>query len=168
MIMIGQNRVQLLLGGNLGDRVSNLVEAKLQIGNAIGAIVYESAIYESEPWGFEDENQFLNQLVIVKTSLSPTEVLDKIKSIEVDLGRTKSEMQWSSRIIDIDILFYEESIVTEENLTIPHPRIHERRFVLEPLLESDPAFIHPLTKKSMRELYSQCADQSGVEIYTDQ
>ncbi len=158
----------MLLGGNLGDRVKNLAEAKLQIANTVGTVVYESAIYESEPWGFEDENQFLNQLVIVQTTLSPTNLLSKIKAIEADLGRTESKIQWSSRIIDIDILFYEKSIVKDDNLTIPHPRIDERRFVLEPLLESDPEFIHPLTKKSVRELYSECTDQSRVVIFEDQ
>ncbi|HHZ65591.1 MAG TPA: 2-amino-4-hydroxy-6-hydroxymethyldihydropteridine diphosphokinase [Flavobacteriales bacterium] len=167
MIMNEAHKVQLLLGGNLGDRAKYLAKANLQLSTTIGTVVYKSAIYESEPWGFDDENQFLNQLVIVQTALSPTEVLSKIKLIEADLGRAESELQWSSRIIDIDILFYEESIVKEKNLIIPHPRIHERRFVLEPLLESDPGFIHPLTNKTVRELYSQCTDQSEVVIYAE-
>lgn len=166
--MTSTNKVQLLLGGNIGDRVKKLSEAKTQISDKVGVVIYESAIYESEPWGFEDENQFLNQLIIIETIFSPTNLLSKLKSIENDLGRTKSKSQYSSRIIDIDILFYEKAIVQEEYLTIPHPRIEERRFVLEPLLESDPAFVHPLSNKTVQELYSICTDQSGVAIYSEE
>ena len=159
--------MQLLFGGNLGNRIKNLDLATLQIGNKIGKLAYKSTVYETEPWGFEDAHPFLNQLIIVETLLSPSEVLDEIKLIEIDMGRTKSSLQWSSRIIDIDILFYEEIILKETDLTIPHPRLHERRFVLEPLLEANPEFIHPLTKKSVKELYSECTDTSEVIIFSD-
>ena len=167
MIMTGKNQVQLLLGGNIGDRVKYLKTAKSQISRKVGSVLYKSAIYESEPWGFDDEREFLNQLIIVETTLSPTHLLAELKSIEIGMGRTKNKLQWSSRIIDIDILFYEHSIVEAKNLIIPHPSIAERRFVLEPLLESDPEFIHPLSNKSIKDLYEACSDQSGVVIYTE-
>lgn len=162
-----KNRVQLLLGGNLGDRLKNLDLAESLIVTRIGKAVYKSAIYETEPWGFEDKHPFLNQLIIVETPLTPAGVLNEIKSIEIDMGRAKGNLQWSSRIIDIDILFYEEIIVKKADLTIPHPRLHERRFALEPLLESNPEFIHPLTKKSVKKLYSECTDTSEVIIFSD-
>ena len=163
--MSKRSRAQLLIGGNLGDRVKNLELAEMHIEDRIGKMTYSSAIYESEPWGFEDEHSFLNRLIIVETSLPPTELMEEIKSIEADMGRTQSNTQWSSRIIDIDILFYEEMVIEESHLTIPHPRIGERRFVLEPLLESNPAFIHPLTKKSVQELHEECTDNSEVILY---
>ena len=157
------NKVFLLIGGNLGDRFALLDQAKMEISEQIGHIIKESSIYESAPWGFESENDFLNQVLIVTTDLKPQEVLKKCLAIENQLGRVRNSDHYTSRTMDIDILFYNDLIINEPDLIIPHPKLHERRFTLEPLNEIAGEFKHPVIKKSIQEISKNCIDKSEVK-----
>ncbi|MEO8150488.1 MAG: 2-amino-4-hydroxy-6-hydroxymethyldihydropteridine diphosphokinase [Bacteroidia bacterium] len=157
--------VFLLLGSNLGNRLQHFADADLFLEQQIGAITKSSSIYETAPWGFTEQPEFLNKVIEVKTKLTPQEVLQKILTIEIKLGRARNE-KWHERIIDIDILFYDDLIIHEDNLKIPHPHLHERRFTLEPLNEIAHQLIHPLLKKNIAELIFECADNSSVEKFT--
>jgi 2-amino-4-hydroxy-6-hydroxymethyldihydropteridine diphosphokinase len=160
------NIVYLLLGSNLDNRAASLQEARNLISASIGHILHESAIYESEAWGFSSENQFLNQVVQIDTSLDAPAVIDAIHRIEKSLGRERNPGEgYASRIIDIDILFYNSEIIRGENLEIPHPKIQERMFTLIPLSELDGAFIHPSLEKSVNDLLGECDDQLSVKLY---
>ena len=157
------NVVYLLLGSNLYDRALSLSSAKNEISNEIGAITDESSIYESEPWGFISEDRFLNQVIRIETRKNPVQVLNEILRIETKLGRKRDTAKgYSSRILDIDILFFNNEIISEENLIIPHPKISERMFTLLPLSEINNSLIHPGLNKSIQELMEECHDQSVV------
>lgn len=158
------SRVILGLGSNIGDRRKNLKTAIGEIGNKIGNVVLFSSIYETEPWGFQTDNQFLNMILIADASLSPSGVLGRILMIEAELGRIRTEKQYSSRTIDIDILFFDDLILDELSLKIPHPLLHERRFVLEPLCEIAPGLVHPVLKLSLSTLLANCTDLNSVKI----
>jgi len=155
--------VILGLGSNLGNRRETLRSSVEMTGKRIGTVVKESPVYETEPWGFEANNQFLNMVIEVETKLSPAEVLARILIIEEQLGRVRRSRQYISRTIDIDILFYDKLIINNESLTIPHPFLHERRFVLEPLNDIAPFLIHPVLKVSVSELLLSCSDKSLVK-----
>jgi 2-amino-4-hydroxy-6-hydroxymethyldihydropteridine diphosphokinase len=157
--------VFLGLGSNLGERNEILQEAKTRIAEVIGTVVSVSSIYETEPWGFESENDFLNMVLFVKTELSPSGLLGRILMIESQLGRTRCDTGYTSRNIDIDILLYDNEIVRDEALVIPHPKMHERRFVLVPLAEIAPEIIHPVFNKSIASLLKSCKDKSLVRKY---
>jgi len=154
-------KVFLGLGTNMGKRAENLSKAVHSIETEIGSVLKTSTVYETEPWGFHSEEQFLNMVVKVKTELSPAELLTSILSIEASLGRKRGRKQYVSRVIDIDILLYDDKIIDEKNLKIPHPLLHERRFVLEPLCELEPDLIHPVLGKSIKDLLNLCKDSSG-------
>jgi len=157
-------KVFLGLGSNLGDRVNNFQEAKIRIGESIGKIVSESSVYETEPWGFKSDKKFLNMVICAETDLSPSGLLGRILMIESQLGRIRYETQYASRNIDIDILMYNNDIVDEAALKIPHPGMHERRFVLAPLCEIAPDLLHPVLKKSIKELLESCPDTAKVDL----
>lgn len=129
--------VYLGLGSNLGDRQGNISRAYAEIEKLIGAIVRQSALYESEPWGFESDNSFINSVICCETTLSPHEVLKKTQSIERLLGRTQKSVDghYHDRTIDIDILLYDDLTVNEPDLKIPHPLMRQRDFVMKPLSE---------------------------------
>jgi 2-amino-4-hydroxy-6-hydroxymethyldihydropteridine diphosphokinase len=154
------NRVFLGLGTNLGDREQNLQVALEKIGENIGAVAASSSLYETEPWGFASENKFLNMAVEVRTNLKPSGLLGRILMIESQMGRIREGKEYKSRLIDIDILFYNDRIITKKVLLVPHPGIPERRFVLVPLCEIAPDLIHPVLNKSIRELLDECKDTS--------
>jgi 2-amino-4-hydroxy-6-hydroxymethyldihydropteridine diphosphokinase len=155
------NHVFLLLGSNLGESFTKLSIARDKVVKSIGPIVKESSLYRTSPWGKTDQPEFLNQVLIVDTSFSARKVLSSIMSIEEQMGRIRRE-KWGSRIIDIDILFYNDEIVTEENLIIPHPGIPFRRFTLEPLQEIAPDFVHPQLQSTISELLQVCQDNGEV------
>ncbi len=151
----------LLLGTNVGNKILHLDEAKKAIAK-ISQIVNQSSIYKTAAWGNTDQPDFYNQAIEINTILEPEALLNEILSIEAELGRERKE-KWGPRIIDIDILFYDQRIVQKENLVIPHPGILLRKFVLEPLVEMIPSFIHPVIKKNMITLLQECSDPLWVE-----
>jgi 2-amino-4-hydroxy-6-hydroxymethyldihydropteridine diphosphokinase len=155
-------RVYLLLGGNLGNRALNLETAREQVRLYIGEPQKISSVYETEPWGFPHHIPFFNQVVVSLTLLEPEGVMEEIKKIERSLGRSREKGGYSARTMDIDILFYEDRIINTEGLVIPHPRLHERRFALEPLYEIAPAMVHPVLDRTIADLYDQCEDDSQV------
>lgn len=159
--------IYLLLGGNIGDKERIFSEARTILNNRVGEIQLQSAVYETEPWGFESPDLFWNQALELSTSLSPAEVLAATKQIELELGRIRNHTQYGSRLIDIDILFYGDQIINQENLVIPHPRIQERRFALIPLCEIVPDLIHPAFQKSISQLLEESTDVLKVEKASD-
>ncbi len=156
-------RVYLLLGGNIGDKQKVFSEAQNKLNDRAGKIIVQSSIYETEPWGFESSDIFWNQALEISTQLSPEEVLMQTQEIELELGRIRKSDQYDSRIIDIDILFYEDQIIHLENLNIPHPRIQDRKFALVPLCEIAPDLIHPVFQKSIGQLLYECQDTLRIE-----
>jgi 2-amino-4-hydroxy-6-hydroxymethyldihydropteridine diphosphokinase len=130
----------------------------------MGKVKKHSAIYETEPWGFTDERNFFNMAVSLETQLNPFELLTEILKIEISIGRTRQVKQWVAREIDIDIIFYDNEIITEEELIIPHPHLKNRKFALVPLNEIAPGLIHPLYRKTVKQLLSECPDESEVEL----
>ncbi len=160
------NTVFLGLGGNLGDRMQNLSLAVDAISRNVGEIQFGSSIYETGAWGNTGQADFLNCVISVLTDLNPIEVLHAIQKIETDLGRIRIS-RWAPRTMDIDILFYKDEICNSQDLTIPHPLIEKRRFVLLPMTEIAPYYIHPVLKKNMKELTVLCDDQSEVKKLND-
>lgn len=159
---MNQHRVILCIGGNLGERLENIEETRDFITFNIGDITMASAVYESPAWGMEGAPDFLNQILLVETALSPALLLSEIKELEDFYGRDRRPGIYKSREMDVDILFFDEEIIEEEKITIPHPRLHERRFVLTPLNEILPDFIHPVLKKSISKLLADCEDKAEV------
>ncbi|MGV6944316.1 2-amino-4-hydroxy-6-hydroxymethyldihydropteridine diphosphokinase [Sphingobacterium kyonggiense] len=157
------NQVYVLLGANIGDPLNQLAQAREQISQKLGLIKQVSSIYESEAWGVEDQPIFLNQVLLVESELSAEEFLQIALSIENDLGRIRFK-KWGSRVIDIDMLYYNEEIIDSENLKIPHPFLHQRNFTLVPLVEISPQYIHPVLKKSNKDLLLGSKDQLLVNI----
>jgi len=160
-------KLYILLGGNLGDKKRIFSDVSTLLNERLGKISSQSAIYETEPWGFESPDLFWNQALELSTNLSPEEVLAQTQQIETELGRIRKENQYSSRLIDIDILFYGDQIINQENLTVPHPRIQERKFALIPLCEIAPELIHPVLRKSIRQLLVESTDPLKVEKVTN-
>jgi 2-amino-4-hydroxy-6-hydroxymethyldihydropteridine diphosphokinase len=156
------NTLYLLLGTNLGDRDVHMKTACLHIEKEIGTIKQVSALYETEPWGVTEQPAYWNQIVVVHTPQSPLESLKHIHAIEKLLGRQR-RTRWEARPIDIDILYLNDAILDLPELSIPHPRIAERRFVLIPLAEIAPDFIHPIYKKTTLQLLEECPDTLGVK-----
>jgi 2-amino-4-hydroxy-6-hydroxymethyldihydropteridine diphosphokinase len=146
--------VYLALGSNLGNRLSNLKEAIAALPPQM-EVKAKSAVYETPPWGYEDQPKFLNQVIKVTTYLDPEPLLKHLKRLEVTLGR-KETFQNGPRLIDIDILFYDDLILNTRSLVVPHPRLQERGFVLLPLMDIDPDLTHPVSKKSVREMMTDC------------
>lgn len=152
------------LGTNLGDRNKNLLKAVRYINVGVGHIIDLSGIYETDPWGFDSNDKFLNMVIEIITDLTPEEMLMKCMEIESIMGRSRDESSgYSSRIIDIDILFYADQIIQTKSLKIPHPYLHERNFVLEPLCEIAPDLVHPVLELTIAELLNNSTDQSNVK-----
>jgi len=155
----------ILLGSNLGDRVRNLQAAREQINSRIAQIIKVSSLYQSESWGFETTDIFLNQVIEAKTDLDPDTLLDQLLNLETLLGRKRhGHGFYTSRLIDLDILFYENLIISKNGLVIPHPLLHKRRFVLTPLGEIAPDWVHPVFNKNINELLQECDDRLKVQL----
>ncbi|MEZ0540734.1 2-amino-4-hydroxy-6-hydroxymethyldihydropteridine diphosphokinase [Fibrella arboris] len=154
-------RVYLLLGANLGDRLHTFEQARIRIANQIGPTVLQSSLYETAAWGVTNQPTYLNQVLVVATYLEPAAVLTYTLAIEESLGRRRTE-KWGARVIDIDLLFYDDLIVDTPTLTLPHPLLHERRFTLVPLAELAPAFVHPVLHQTIQTLLAHCSDESEV------
>ena len=143
----------LALGTNIGNKRRNMITAAALLAERVGDVLALSGFYETEPWGFQSENTFLNAALQLETSLSPLELLKATQQIEVEMGRTqKSNGTYHDRIIDIDILLYDDLILQTPELTLPHPLMQDRRFVMEPLLEIAPNVVHPVFKKTVVSL----------------
>jgi len=155
------NKIFLITGGNIGNRKKNLETAATLIQDQIGTIVKSSKIYETDAWGITDQPAFYNQVHIVESNFSAKEILNKILNIEEKMGRVRT-VKNAARIIDIDILFFNNEIINKPNLNVPHPQIINRRFVLMPLNELAPEMIHPVFKKSIHQLLVNCKDELGV------
>lgn len=157
------NTVFLLLGGNLGNVSETFRQARRHISLKVGPVRKASSLYQSEPWGFEAETLFLNQVLVVETLLEPAELLEVLLRIEEPLGRKRTRDVMESRSIDIDILFYNDQVILTSSLEVPHPRLHLRRFTLMPLVEIAPEMMHPLMGMTMKELLESCEDDLRVE-----
>ena len=151
----------LLIGGNLGDRKENLLTAISLINEQCGTLTRSSSIYETEAWGKTDQPSFLNLALEISTPLNARQLMRKILKIEKEMGRVRKE-KLGPRIIDIDILLYENEIHDLRFLKIPHPEMHNRRFVLVPLVEIAPTLQHPVLKKTIAELLEECPDNLEV------
>lgn len=158
------NIVYLLLGGNIGNRELLLSRAISLIGQKIGPVIKTSALYETAAWGKQEQAAFLNQAVMATTSLSASATLMKIQEIERDLGRARIE-KWGSRTIDIDIIFFNHEHIDQPGLSVPHPHMQDRNFVLVPLAEIAPTYIHPLLQSDVATLQKQCRDTLAVHKY---
>ena len=152
--------VYLALGSNLGDRLANLKGAIAALPPQM-EVEAKSSVYETPPWGYEDQPKFLNQVIKAQTYLDPEPLLKHLKRLEVALGR-KETFQNGPRLIDMDILFYDDLVLNSSSLVIPHPRLHERGFVLLPLMDIAPELVHPVSKKTVREMAAGC-DLRGIE-----
>lgn len=159
------SNVYLSLGSDIGDRLNNLFEATVWLEREAGEIMSRSSVYETESWGFESENPFLNQVILIQTTLAPDELMEKIGLIEKSLGRIRKNTGYESRNIDVDILFYDDLIYQKKNLTIPHPRLHLRNFTMIPLREIASEFIHPVFNEKMVVLAGKCKDQKKVNLF---
>tara|TARA_A100000164_G_scaffold219215_1_gene194561 strand:- start:722 stop:1207 length:486 start_codon:yes stop_codon:yes gene_type:complete len=158
------NEVYLQLGSNIGERLDNLNQSIKIITERIGNVLEKSSVYESTPWGVENQRNFLNQVIFVKSNFDPYTILDLVLQIEKDMGRIRIE-KWGERIIDIDILFIDDFIIESENLCIPHEFIAKRKFVLQPMCEIAPDFIHPKLNKTISQLLEECIDEEKVNVY---
>ena len=151
----------LILGSNIGDPISRIQIALEKINTDIGEVTRTSSIYVTEPWGFKDQPAFYNQVIEIKTELDAFDTLNKLLAIEKSMGRVRKE-KWAERIIDIDILYFDDQVINKENLTIPHPGIPDRRFVLIPLCELIPDQIHPALHVSNADLLRTTSDTLEV------
>lgn len=154
------------LGSNKGERISYLLRAKAEI-EKIGdtKILRQSSVYETEPWGNTDQDEYLNSVIEIETSLDPGTLLKELKSIEQRLGRSESK-KWAEREIDIDLLFYGDVVLHNEIMRVPHPQIENRNFVLVPMNELSPDFVHPVLKKTVSQLLKETDDKLKVSDFS--
>jgi 2-amino-4-hydroxy-6-hydroxymethyldihydropteridine diphosphokinase len=154
-------RAILATGTNLGDKANNLQHAVQLLSEQTGKLLAISSIYRTEAWGIHDQPEFYNQVLIIETSLDPHALLESMLSIERQMGRER-RIKWGERLIDLDILFYEDLVLQTPDLQIPHPFLQARNFVLQPLLEIAPDFVHPVLQKDVRTLAEECPDPLWV------
>ena len=157
--------IYIALGTNIGDRIENLRAAILSLHPQFER-VRPSRIFETPPWGYADQPAFLNMALHARTELSPAESLARLKQLEVELGREQT-FRWGPRLIDLDILFYDDLVLDSPPLVIPHKRLHERAFVLVPLADIAPDLVHPVLGKTIRGLLAE-VDATGIVPFTEQ
>ncbi|HMA61610.1 MAG TPA: 2-amino-4-hydroxy-6-hydroxymethyldihydropteridine diphosphokinase [bacterium] len=157
--------ILLGLGSNLGDREQNIYQAIDEISHRAGKLQDFSSLYETEPRYFEEQPDFLNMVIKIQSKLTPGQLMSTCLKIEKDLGRQRNKYQNRAREIDIDMLFYDDKILDSKDLKLPHPRLSERRFVLEPLNEIVPQFKDPITEKTIDNLLKECPDKSRITLY---
>ena len=157
------NKVYLIAGSNIDDRLLNLVRAEELIAQRIGNPIRTSHIFDTESWGYESVHSFYNQCFFLESVLKAEIILKEILGIERIMGRKRHGGSYADRIIDIDILFFNDEIISTKKLTIPHPKLHERKFVLVPLSEIAKDFIHPVFGKSIELILRDCDDKLNVQ-----
>ena len=156
----------ILIGSNQGQRELIISQSIKMLAERCGEVLLVSSLYETEPWGFIAEQNFLNQVVALDTEMNPYDLLRELLMIEKELGRKRHDVEgYESRPIDLDILYYDDIIINDEDLILPHPRLHKRRFALMPLCDIAADFIHPVFKRSNRKLLNECEDTSEVKLY---
>jgi 2-amino-4-hydroxy-6-hydroxymethyldihydropteridine diphosphokinase len=160
------NHVYLMIGGNIGNRLDNLENARNSINKRCGPIQKQSSIYETEAWGMKEQPAFYNQALCIETTLSPQDLMVMLLTIEESMGRERL-IPLGPRTIDLDIIYYNQTIIETADLIIPHPRLELRNFVLAPLVEIAPDFEHPILKKNNFQLYEASSDSSVVYKKTD-
>jgi 2-amino-4-hydroxy-6-hydroxymethyldihydropteridine diphosphokinase len=158
------NNIYLLLGSNMGNSKACLAKAKTQIEKNIGNISRQSSLYSTAAWGNTKQPDFLNQVIIVETELTALQTMQTILNIEKKMGRVRTAKN-APRIIDIDILFFNKKIIDQPELTVPHPQIQNRRFVLVPLNQLSPNLKHPLLKSTVHQLLMHCPDKLNVKKF---
>lgn len=160
------NEVFLCLGGNLGNRSQILTKSAHLIEKECGKIIKKSKIYETVAWGSKSQKKFLNEVIQIKTKYSAEQLLTKLLAIEKSLGRKRNNIKNSDRLIDIDILFFNNEIIKNKSIEIPHPRLHLRNFVLKPLMDINKDLIHPALNKSIKKIYKNCGDTLAATEFT--
>lgn len=151
----------LLLGSNIGDKRWHLKEAQILINDEIGKAIGVSGIYETEPWGYTEQDDFYNQIIEIEYKNTCRDLLKQLLAIETNMGRIRSK-KWGPRPIDLDILYFGNEIINDPGLIIPHPEIQNRKFTLVPLVEIAPRFLHPILKKTNKQLLENCKDKLDV------
>jgi 2-amino-4-hydroxy-6-hydroxymethyldihydropteridine diphosphokinase len=155
-------RILLLSGSNLGNRAQNLANAKEKLAGINVNVLKFSGIYETEPWGDIPQDSFYNQAILAETSLKPAELMLKILALEYSLGRIRGSEQYAPRTIDLDVIFYDDRVLNLPEIVVPHPRMHLRRFVLQPASEIVPEWEHPVFHKTIACLLEECPDTGAV------
>ncbi len=161
-ISMKEFKAYILMGGNIGDRFKNLQTAKDLMSKQCGTIIKESSIYQTAAWGLTDQPDFLNQVIILSTSLNPETLIRSLLSVEETMGRKRS-IKFGPRIIDLDILLIDDFLIESELLTVPHPALQKRKFALIPLNEVAPELLHPVENKTINQLLTDCKDELVVQ-----
>lgn len=161
------HKVYLGIGGNIGNKSENFKKVLVFIEKKIGHILENSSVYETPPWGFQSEHDFWNQVLLIETKFEALEILWRIKEIEDQFDRKESAERYTSRQMDVDILYFDEQFIETNNLIIPHPRIHQRKFVLVPLVEIAPDLKHPLLRLTSLQMLENCKDESLIKKLSD-
>jgi len=151
------------IGGNLGDRKANLEETLDFLNFNIGDVIISSDIYETEPWEMSDVPTFYNQVVVVETKMTNEQLISEIKEIEMYYGRVRNGLNYQSREMDVDVIFIDDEIIDSKELQVPHPKMTHRRFVLEPLAQIAAEKLHPVSKKTVKQLLDECSDSHSVK-----
>jgi 2-amino-4-hydroxy-6-hydroxymethyldihydropteridine diphosphokinase len=156
------NKSYLLIGGNLGDPLGNLAQAREYIGGSAGRVILASSLWQTAAWGLTGQPDFLNQALLIETLLEPIVLMDVLLDIEIRMGRVRQE-KYGPRKIDIDVLFYGEMVIDLPRLRVPHPELPNRRFALAPMAEIAPGLVHPVLHRTIRDLLAECADRGDVK-----